>query len=237
MAAYNLLIFGAPAVNRIAAEVAFARPLPGQREPFAFPVRVSADSVTLGEEVFSGDDVGALVCYPNPFAPDRMVALVAGTTPAALYQACRRTGLPLRWDGRGHYHWFDYAVFDSRTAGPETFLVAGFFDNAWRRVPPSRSPGGAEWRADVRARALTAPQAFPALGSASEAPQGEVALSQVRPLRLEQEHGALGFDRSYDGRPIRMGGRSFERGLGMNAPSRVTFRLGGAFRELRATAG
>ncbi len=237
LAAQNLLIFGAPTVNRVAGQVAFARPAAGPEEALAFPARISGHAVTLGQESFTGEDVGVLLCHPNPFAPDRMVALVAGTTPAALYQAYRRAELPLEWDGSGHYHWFDYAVFDRMTAGPETFLVAGFFDNAWRRVPAGRSPGGAEWRADVRARSLAAPQAFPALASADRSEEREVALSDVRPLSLKQEHGALGFDRSYDGRPIRIGDQSFERGLGMNAPSRVSYGLGGAFGELRAVAG
>lgn len=40
-------------------------------------------------------------------------------------------------------------------------------------------------------------------------------------------------DRAVDGRPLTAGGRAFSRGIGVHAPSRLTFDLGGAWDELR----
>jgi hypothetical protein len=227
-ARFNLLLFGGPGVNRLSREVCAAAPF-----------GVSEEAVLLGGEEFTGRDVGLLVCYPNPALPARMAALVAGTTPAALYQAADRPGRWFNWGACDKYKWFDYAVFDAATAGPESYLAVGFFDNRWRRLPDGGGPagGGAEWRKDAAASAGLRPQGFPALASAAEGEEGEVMLSDVRPLAIDQHRGAVGFDRSYAGRAIRLAGRLFGRGLGVKAPSSLSFALGGRFRTFEATVG
>jgi len=40
-------------------------------------------------------------------------------------------------------------------------------------------------------------------------------------------------DRAVDGSPLRAGGRAFTRGIGVHAPSRLTWELAGAWKELR----
>lgn len=40
-------------------------------------------------------------------------------------------------------------------------------------------------------------------------------------------------DRAVDGGPLRAGGRTFTRGVGVHSPSRLTWELGGAWKELR----
>jgi pimeloyl-ACP methyl ester carboxylesterase len=228
LAELNLLLFGGPSVNAVAKQMVAE-----------LPVKIQGDAVRLGEDTYRGKDVGVMMCYPNPLSPKHMVALVAGTTPGALYQAYGRTGLWFDWRVYNKYKWFDYAVFDSRTLGPESFLAVGFFDNKWDFAPNGGSPvgGGAEWRADPEVVAGIQPQAFPALESAADSTDGKVCLSDVRPVALDQRMGAVGFDRSYAGGPVQIGDQTFSKGLGVRAPSRVSFALGGKFRRFRATAG
>ncbi|MAG62222.1 hypothetical protein CMO84_01730 [Candidatus Woesearchaeota archaeon] len=44
-------------------------------------------------------------------------------------------------------------------------------------------------------------------------------------------------DRNYSGQALRTGGRSFARGLGVHAPSRLTWELDGSWKSLRLAAG
>jgi len=227
MAELNLLVFGGPAVNLLARRVAPR-----------MPVTVQRDAVRVGGTEYRGEDVGVIVCHPNPLNPRRMVALVAGTTPAALYQAWDRFGLWFNWGAYDKYKWFDYAVFDRRTAGPESFLAVGFFDNEWQLAPEGGVlGGGAQWEAEPSARARLLPQGFPAMGSAAESEERSVALSDVRPVDMQQYRGAVGFNRSYTGGPISLGGQTFPKGLGVKAPSKLSFALGGKFRRFNATVG
>jgi len=172
-------------------------------------------------------------------SPNHMVALVAGATPEALYQAQDRIGMRLSWRPYGNYKWFDYALFGARTAGTETLVAAGLFDNQWQLRPKGDGPagGGAEWRGDPAARETLLPQTFPLLGSASESEEDQVLLCDVRPLAIEQDYGAVAFDRSCEGTAIRLAGEEFQRGLGVRSPSVIRFMLGGQFRSFSATVG
>jgi hypothetical protein len=208
------------------------------------PARVNEDEVVLGGENYAGRDVGLIMCYPNPLNREKMVALIAGSTPAALYQAFDRTGLWFNWGVYDKYKWFDYGVYDARTAGPESFLTVGFFDNAWAPAPDggSEAGGGAAWRGTAASRAPLSPQGFPRLRSGADASGDRVALTDIMPLetehyRLDQYRGAVGFDRSYSGRPVWVGGRSFARGLGVKAPSEISFPLARQFSRFSAQAG
>jgi len=224
----NLLLFGGPGVNGITKRIAEQ-----------LPVRFEDQGFTLAGESFEGTDLGLLLCYPNPLNPNRMVALVAGATPEALYQAQDRIGMRLSWRPYNNYKWFDYAIFDARTAGTETLVAAGLFDNQWQLRPKGDGPagGGAEWRGDPAARETLLPQTFPPLGSASESKDDQVLLSDVRPLAIEQDYGAVAFDRSCEGTAIRLAGEQFQRGLGVRSPSVVRFMLGGQFQSFSATVG
>ena len=44
-------------------------------------------------------------------------------------------------------------------------------------------------------------------------------------------------DRAVDGRPLRVGGREFSKGLGMHSRSTATFDLAGKYRSFAATIG
>ena len=242
LAALHVVLFGGPDVNALSAQLAEALPL-----------RLYGRDVLLGDERLAGEDMGFICSYPNPLAPGRMAVLVAGATPAALYQAFDRFGTWFNWGIYDKYRWFDFAVFDARACGPETIRAVGFFDNAWRLPGDSLSPagGGALWRADTDALAAAAPQRFPRFVSVEDA-HGEVLwLSDLLPEKIEQYRGPVAFDRDYAGGPLRVAMsrqgsdeedflESFEqrplKGLGVKAPSAITWRLEGRFRRFAALA-
>lgn len=227
IANFNLLLFGGPAVNEVSRKVADG-----------LPVNFEDGVFMLGDGRFDRGDMGLLICHPNPLNPERMVAMAAGNSPAALYQAYDRTGLWFNWSAYDKHKWFDYAVFDSRTIGPETFCQVGFFDNQWQLSAGGGSAGGgAAWKADPSLARALVPQAFPSLKSAAEWQESEVLLSDVRPIVIEQPRGAVGFNRSYVGRAIRLGEETFGRGLGVKPPSKLSFALARQFRRFSATVG
>ena len=229
MRRFNLLLFGGPQVNSIS-----------ERMADALPVKLTPDAVTVGGRTYEGEDVGVMLCYPNPLNPDKMIALVAGLSPGALYQACDRTGLWFNWGIYDKYKWFDYAVYDSLTNGPETFRVVGFFDNCWRLPSEERQcslGGGKQWEGLAEHRRRNRPQRFPRMVELPGAETGSVCLSDVLPSRIRQHRGAVGFDRSYEGGMIRLGQRVFEKGLGIKVPSEITYDLQGRYGWFRATVG
>jgi hypothetical protein len=65
----------------------------------------------------------------------------------------------------------------------------------------------------------------------------EVWLSDVEPARASQSWGSLGIDRSVTGGALRIGDRSYAKGLGTHAVSDLEFALGGRFTLFVADAG
>ncbi len=66
---------------------------------------------------------------------------------------------------------------------------------------------------------------------------GRLALSALRPVRVEQGWGDLRFDRSVDGNLMRVRGKLYRRGLGTHAPSRIEFEIPTGATEFQAGAG
>ncbi|MGD2174053.1 MAG: NPCBM/NEW2 domain-containing protein [Candidatus Brocadiaceae bacterium] len=225
---FSLVLFGGPEANTVTRSIAGG-----------LPVEFEGDAIVLGGRRYEGEDVGLLMCYPNPVHENRMVAVIAGVSPRAIYQAYERFGLRTGCAGCDGYKWFDYAVFDGRSLGPRTCRVVGFFDNAWQVVPrgKSRAGGGAMWRGEPEAIAAVRPQGFPPLESAAESDDREVSLSDVRPIAIRQSCGAVGFDRSFHGGPVSFDGDTYEKGLGVVPPSSLSFRLDGQFRRFTARVG
>ncbi len=228
IANFNLVLLGGPAVNEVSQKVA-----PG------LPIKFEEGAFALEDRRFAEEDMGLFICYPNPLNPQRMVAMVAGNTAAALYQAYDRTGLWFNWGIYSKYKWFDYAVFDGKTIGPDTFRAVGFFDNEWRYAPRGGGPagGGAERGRDPAAADRLVRQGFPYLKSAADSKATDVSLSNVRPITIDQFRGAVGFDRSYAGTVIRLGEKTFKWGLGVKPPSTLSFALDREFRRFSATVG
>ncbi|MFN0134556.1 MAG: NPCBM/NEW2 domain-containing protein [Phycisphaerae bacterium] len=65
----------------------------------------------------------------------------------------------------------------------------------------------------------------PAAPVAATASQGDVFLSQLKPISSSQGYGDLGANRSVDNNPIKMERRTFARGLGTHAPSKQLYEI------------
>ncbi|MBM4036457.1 MAG: hypothetical protein FJ291_32375, partial [Planctomycetes bacterium] len=249
IAQHHLVLYGGPAANALAAKVAGKLPIAIERDC----IRVGPQAVGGASlpRVFRGDDVGVKLCYPNPLNPERYVVLFAGLSPAALDQINNRFGNWFGWGPYDNYDWFDYGVFDARTISPETFLCVGFFDMAWKLDERYQFLG------DDTARKAIRPQSVPKLHTLPDPAPAELYLSALMPTLVDQHKGLVGYDRSHQGNPLRIGlvpeesapgpkakavggasaPRVFSRGLGVRAPSKVEYQLGGQYAFFRATVG
>jgi len=217
---YNLVLFGDPQVNSITAKI-------NDR----LPVRFEDDRIVAGGRNFFGPDLGLHLIAANPLNPQRSVVVLAGTTWMGMFQINKRFGNWFGWRIYENRKWYDFAVFDERSLGPESFLAFGFFDDRGRLAPETT------WFGDEGIRAQIPPRSVPVL---RRAPRifAEFHLSDLLPARVFQRMGVVRFDRSYEGNPIRLGGRRFRKGLGVQAAgSKVEFDLEGQFSRLTATAG
>ena len=112
IANFNLVLFGTSRTNSVLRRMA-AR----------LPIKIGDHQYTVAGKTYAGNDLGLVMCYPNPLAPDRYVAIYAGE----LYgEKC----------GINHKHDLipDFIVFRGGkfnyddTNGHE---VAGYFDMHW----------------------------------------------------------------------------------------------------------
>jgi pimeloyl-ACP methyl ester carboxylesterase len=217
---HHLVLYGGPAANALTGRVA------GK-----LPVRIEADRIRVGRRSFSGPDVGVKLLYPNPLNPERYVVVFAGLSPAALDQVNNRFGNWFGWGPYDNYEWFDYGVFDARTYDPESFLVVGFFDPAWQLDEETQFVG------DEAVRAGMLPRRVPPLHALPSPAPATLPLSDLAPSLLDQHKGCAGLDRSFEGGPLELGDRAFERGLGVKPPSVLEYQLDGQYAVFRATVG
>ena len=217
--AYNLVLYGGPTVNLLSARV-------NDR----LPVRFAGDRIVVGARSFIGPDIGLHLIARNPLNPARAVVVMAGTTWIGLFQINQRFGNWFNWRIYDNRKWYDFAVFDNFSVGPGSFLAFGFLD-ARDNLSPEMTFWGEE-----HVRRQIPPRAVP---SVEHVPLGfsEFYLSDLMPSAIFQRQGPVGFDRSWEGNPIRLGGRVFPRGLGVRAPSRVEFNIGRQFRYLTTVVG
>jgi hypothetical protein len=62
-------------------------------------------------------------------------------------------------------------------------------------------------------------------------------LTELVPLVAEQEHAGLAADVSVDGRPLRVAGRRYHRGIGTHTNSRLKYFLGGGYERFTGAVG
>ncbi|MGD8240639.1 MAG: prolyl oligopeptidase family serine peptidase, partial [Armatimonadota bacterium] len=112
LARYNLVCFGSPARNVVV-----------RRAAGKLPIKFQNGAFVVGDRSFSGDDVGLVMIYPNPFSPDRYIVVQSG----AFYGDAVSIN---------HKHDLlpDFIVFDGVIQADQTnrALCAGFFDRQWR---------------------------------------------------------------------------------------------------------
>jgi dienelactone hydrolase len=225
----GLLLYGGPDENRVARRLlALAKPAPPMRFE---PGRCILDT-SAGPVVAEGPTAGARFCWPNPLAPKRMIGVVWGASWRGLVDSNARFGAGFDWTVHQHRHWFGFALFDERTAGPDSFLAVGFWSRDWQL------DGKFLWRRD--AAAAPAPGGAPRHWSADEAPAGQaLALDALAPVEIEQVCGPIGFGRGWSGAELSAGSpaRRLSSGLGVRGRSRVAYDLGGRWSRLAVTVG
>ena len=193
------------------------------------PVRLTGDAVVVDVERFTGSDVGTGFCYPTPNASGRMTAVFTALSPDALYQVSARFGNWFNWGVYDQRKWFDYCVYNARTANPETYPVVGFFGTDWSFAH------GRKWKPTAPAIARVRFQGVPQYDRPPGSPL--LYLSDLKPTIIDQMRGAVGFDRSFRGNPIVIEGKTWDRGLGTRCPSGIEFPLDGKFTWLSAVVG
>jgi len=245
LAAYNLVLLGHQDANLVTKMIgnrlpAFVYPAPaGAGRTPARPTpktgggggHARSVGIQLGRDsAWRGEDLGLALCYPNPAAPGRYVVLLAGTSWRGMYQITTRFGDWFDWAACGNRSWFDFAVFDDRSHGPETMLAVGFFDERWRLA--SRG----QWRGKKDIRASAAPRVLPRF---TDLPRDRptVYLSELFPKTIDTLRGGLAFDRSLGGRELAIGERTYRRGLGAAPGAVLTWNLARRARRFRAEVG
>jgi hypothetical protein len=158
-----------------------------------------------------------------------MTAVFTSVTEQGLFQVHSRFENWFNWGIYDNRKWFDFAVFDSRSHDPETFLTVGFFGTDWALDKDAR------FTAIPAQRELAAPQHYPRYETLPDVT--EVPLSNVMPASINQMRGAVGFDRSYRGYPLRIGETIYAQGFGVRAPSDIHYQPDGKFKTFQAQVG
>ncbi|MDP6504878.1 MAG: NPCBM/NEW2 domain-containing protein, partial [Planctomycetota bacterium] len=213
----NLICYGRPDQHRIVSMAAGSLPL-----------RFEPDKILFEEHRFDGDDLGVKFCYPNPLNPERYIVVFAALSWKGMFQINNRFGNWFDWGAYENRNYFDYAIFDGRTHSPETFVAFGYFNQDWDIRSKYRFDGKEEFRSRHEPRAL------PSLQKA----EGDISnLSDLIPSSISQLQGAVSFNRSYEANPLNAGGKEFEKGFGVRAPSTIEFELDGSYGTFTAFVG
>jgi|GEM_PF-1743624 len=195
-------------------------------------VAIATREARLFGRTFRGDDIGLIILRPDTADPRAATVVVWGSTPQSYMQLWARFGHVVHLEGdRGRWY-FDYALFDRKTCGPDSFLAVGYFDHDWRFDPRLLFEGSAELRAKI-------PGSHWPMTNGPCGQQGRVWLSSLPPESIEARRGPVAFDRSagVDAGPLMAQGEHFERGIGMVPPATVRWRLGRRFATFRARVG
>lgn len=117
MSSAGLILFGPPESNKIIGKVLPHLPFKLRETSIEFP----------DGKRYSGEDLGYVITYPNPLAPDRYIMIYSGSP----------------WgSGRSKNHKFDllpdFCVFTTEVlpgTGINRYLAAGLFDETWQYDP------------------------------------------------------------------------------------------------------
>ena len=212
---YSLLLFGGPDENLVTRKLAKY-----------ISLEIKPHWITLGGRVFRATDASLAMVCPNPFRPDRYVTITAGNSPAGMFFANR---LP------GHV---DFAIADGRSAQETPFedlcVAAGRFDHTWQVNEKYLTRGDPDGRA--RAAVSKAPSRLTAAVADPQLP-----LSELLEAESSGSFVYMARDRNWQGRPIRLGGKTYDSGIGVSVwhePCLARYDLaGGNWKRLRATLG
>jgi len=213
--AYSLMLLGGPRDNAVAARLA------GQ-----VPLKLGPEGVEIAGRTFAATDAGLTMVYPHPLNRQRYVCVVAGTSPEGMFHAADLD------DG------WDFVISDGRaladTPGEKLNVAAGMLDANWSY--DERFVVRGEPAARAKARVVKVPKGFDTrvLGR-------RLALSDVLEAAAEGSFRHMGRDVNWQGKPIRLGGRTYASGVAAGVwhePCRATWDLsGGGWKRLKATIG
>ena len=222
----NLILFGTPDWNALTARIIDK-----------LPVTFDQDGIRLEKKLYKGENLGLMLCYPNPLNPMRYVVLMYGTTPRSYIDMHQRFGNWFDWVPYDYRKHFDFAVFDDLTNGrsPESFLVWGFFDEHWRMSPQLTFDAVPGWREKLRARV------YPTISisdqaDANKALPGVLYLDEALAKQASVNKEYLERNRGLDGGPLQLIGKEYKRGLYCRFPCSLTFNCAG-YKSLKVTAG
>ncbi len=111
------------------------------------PIRISGDTVVLGEKRITGAQAGAAFVRPNPRRPDRYLVVVEGVDALGTWRSLSLPDLIP-----------DFVVWDEQVApsrgqillGPGMLRAAGFFENDWSLPAQIDDPLGGRPRAGAK---------------------------------------------------------------------------------------
>lgn len=213
----NLICYGRPDQHRIVSKAVES-----------LPVKFEQNKIRLDDDAFEGDDLGAKFCYPNPLNPNRYIVVFAATNWKGMFQMNNRFGNWFDWGAYENRNYFDYAIFDGRTHSPESFLTFGYFDQDWEIRPQYRFDGKEEFRNKREPRALPKLQKL----------EGDTfKLCDLIPSSISQLQGAVNFNKSYEGNPLSVGAKKYQKGFGVRAPSTIEFELDGSYNTFSTYVG
>jgi len=217
----NLILLGRPEDNALTAKVI------GK-----LPISFDGDKIKLGGKKYSGPNAGVILCYPNPLNPARYVVMIAGSTPLSYADINVRFGNWFDWvpyDFRKHY---DFAVFDDLTSGrnPESFMVWGFFGEAWEMNEATTFSAVKSFREKLL------PRVFPRVAPDSPEKPNVLYLDQAFTTGENITKEYLERNRTLEGHVLKLVGKDYPRGLCCRFPCWLTFNCAG-YKRLKMTAG
>ena len=214
---YNLILFGGTNDNLVSERQIPLIPYEDMRALLASEQYEEKPDGTLTEvisDAMNRDDVGTIVVYPSVGNPDKLAVVWTANSPSAAYQGWWRFGNWFNWGVFDSKKYFDYAVYDSRSCNPETMLLLGWFGSDWQVT------SGVYYFANEDVRRESADQLYPEYAEAPE--MEELSLLKLRPKKIQQMRGAIGFGRTFFGEPL-------ENGIGLRAPAVIEYKIDGKY--------
>ncbi|MEV7415663.1 sulfatase-like hydrolase/transferase [Streptomyces sp. NPDC089919] len=141
-----------------------------------------------------------------------------------------------------------WSVAPANPATADQLAPGGRLTASWQVTPPPGTAAATTWTltADGTADAPAGPLHFPATGTVTTAPAPPVRdsyLSDLPWISASNGWGPVERDASNgknaagDGPPIAFGGTTYPKGLGVHAPSDISYHLGGAARRFTSLVG
>ncbi|MFL6332854.1 MAG: prolyl oligopeptidase family serine peptidase [Pyrinomonadaceae bacterium] len=95
------------------------------------PLRIDAESVSVGGQRYEGKNLGVELIYPNPLDKDRYV-IILGANNAVGYQRLE--------SNPSQNAWYDFAVWNMDAPQTPEMVAAGSWDSAWQKVRMAPGP-------------------------------------------------------------------------------------------------